>query len=296
MLKQRVLTALVLLPLVIALLLLAPLKLFAAAILVVIYLLSLEWAKLLKFRSAWQASAFAIAVSVVNLSLWWWGGDYRFWPSVSWPSQMVWDLPIIALAVALVGLVVAMVIVFTFSVMPKWWSGRLVKGLLAFALLPGFFVALVSIRAVGSVSVANSDLYHGGQLVLLMFAMIWAADTGAYLTGKAVGKTKLAAVVSPNKTWEGALGGVLLSLGVAWLGALWMHFEVENPLLYSLVAIFLAFVSIVGDLFESALKRVSNIKDSGNLLPGHGGVLDRLDSSIVVAPLFFLIFSYQGWL
>ena len=113
-------------------------------------------------------------------------------------------------------------------------------------------------------------------------------------TGKLFGKHKLTSV-SPNKTWEGAIGGLLLSTLIGWAGIGVLNLKVDNLALYLSVVFLLAVISVFGDLFESALKRVAKIKDSGNLLPGHGGLLDRLDSTITVAPMFLLTFSYFEW-
>lgn len=295
MLKQRVITALVLLPLVLVLFLMVPLHYFATAVVIIVYLIALEWAKLAGIRRKMLCSLYAVAVSTVNLGLWFWGGDFRFWPSLSWPNLLVWDYPMIAVGAAMAGLGISIFIVLTYSRFPKWWASLAFRGVLGFTLLPAFFVSLVSIRSVGYASLSESDFYYGGQLLLMMFCMIWAADTGAYLAGKMFGKRKLAPVVSPNKTWEGAVGGLLLSVTVAWLGVYFLRLDIQQPVLYTLVALILATISVLGDLFESALKRAANIKDSGNLLPGHGGMFDRLDSSIAVAPGFFLTFSYFGW-
>ncbi|MEQ9104056.1 MAG: phosphatidate cytidylyltransferase [Rhodothermales bacterium] len=135
------------------------------------------------------------------------------------------------------------------------------------------------------------DIRAGGSfaLVLLLFGMIWACDTAAYYTGRSLGRHKLAPTISPNKTWEGAVGGVLGALLVAFLVR---HFWL--PGLTPVDAMGLALIAGVfgqaGDLLESALKRSAGVKDSGTLLPGHGGMLDRFDSIIVAMPL------YAAWL
>ena len=291
MLKQRIITALVLLPLVLGLLLATRLNFFAASIAVIVYLVALEWGKLAGFKSNISHSIYALAVTSVNLSIWYTSGDFIMWPSPSWPFELVWDNPMIILGLAIAAVISSVLIVLFYSSLPKWWANVPTISLLGLILLPTFFVSLISIRSVAYLS----DFYHGGLLVLFMFCLIWAADTGAYITGKAIGKNKLAPVVSPNKTWEGAIGGFCLSVAIAWTGAYLLELDIDNWTVYSMVAVFLAVMSVIGDLFESALKRVSNIKDSGNLLPGHGGLLDRLDSTIIVAPLFYLSFSYFGW-
>jgi phosphatidate cytidylyltransferase len=138
----------------------------------------------------------------------------------------------------------------------------------------------------------------GVPFVLSLLLVVWLADIGAYFAGKAFGRHKLAPAISPGKTWEGAIGGWLAVLVVATVAILVHAFE---PTLYSallerlgairtLVALtILVAFSVVGDLFESMLKRQAGVKDSSGLLPGHGGVLDRIDALLPVLPLAMLL-------
>ncbi len=127
---------------------------------------------------------------------------------------------------------------------------------------------------------------HGWLLVAL--AIVWAADSGAYFAGRAFGKRKLAPRISPNKTLEGLAGGLLAAIAVALAGAALMGTEGSMLPLVALVALLAVLFSVVGDLFESLLKRHVGAKDSGNLIPGHGGLLDRLDSVLAALPVFAL--------
>jgi phosphatidate cytidylyltransferase len=128
--------------------------------------------------------------------------------------------------------------------------------------------------------------------VLFTLALVWAADTGAFFAGRWLGRVPLAPRVSPKKTWEGVLGGVLLSGIVAWVCAIWLFKMEVVPFVVTCVAV--AAISIVGDLTESMLKRAAGLKDSGSLFPGHGGMLDRIDSVTAAAPaLVFSLFSMQ---
>lgn len=292
MLKQRVTTAVTLLPVVLLLFFMVELDLFALAIASVVFMLGVEWARLAGFKEQQSQFAFAVSVSLLNLLIWWLQPNLKMWPSPSWPMALVWDSPMVAIVIGVVANCIAAFIVFTYSNNKPWWANKLVRGVLGLLLLPALFVSLVSIRKVAYIE----DSLRGGLLVLFMFCLIWSADTGAYFAGKAFGKTKLAPIVSPNKTWEGVIGGLCLSLAIAWTGVFLLKIEVSNGWVFSSVVILLAAVSVIGDLFESAMKRISNIKDSGNILPGHGGLFDRLDSTIAVAPLFFISFSYFGWL
>ena len=127
---------------------------------------------------------------------------------------------------------------------------------------------------------------YGGWTLLFMFTLVWVVDIGAYFCGRRFGRRKLAPVISPGKTWEGVFGGLAATL--AWMLLVYALVDGLQPGLAAYLAIGLATVSvsIVGDLFESVLKREAGVKDSGALLPGHGGVLDRIDSVIAAAPVF----------
>ncbi len=133
-------------------------------------------------------------------------------------------------------------------------------------------------------------LDDGAWLLMSVFIMVWICDSGAYFSGRAFGRHKMAPHLSPKKTVEGAVGGVLLTVVAA------LVIEQFLPLATSLlhtcvIGLLVAFGAIVGDLFESYLKRSFGVKDSGNILPGHGGFADRFDSFIMVAPLCFYYFS-----
>ena len=127
---------------------------------------------------------------------------------------------------------------------------------------------------------------YGGGLLLYLFSLVWIADIGAYFSGRKFGKHKLAPAISPGKTWEGVIGGLLANLvwivGVYQLSSGW-DLGFAQFLIISLAT---SLISVVGDLFESILKREAGVKDSGKLLPGHGGVMDRIDSVIAAAPVF----------
>jgi phosphatidate cytidylyltransferase len=150
-----------------------------------------------------------------------------------------------------------------------WWSAALAG---IFALVPAW-LALMRLRL---------DMPDGAQWMLFVFILIWVADMGAFFFGGRYGRLRLAPTVSPRKTWEGVLGGTLLSSVVAVFGSFW--FAVPLSFFLPLCLTGVAF-SIVGDLTESLLKRFAGIKDSGNVFPGHGGVMDRIDSVTGAAPV-----------
>ena len=142
-------------------------------------------------------------------------------------------------------------------------------------------------------SVPAARQRQNSELVLLLRLLIWSAESGAFFVGRRVGKHKLSPRVSPRKTIEGAIGGIIAALGVMllYVFVLTEGATSKQYLIYAFLALLVAIASIVGDLFESLFKRISNIKDSGNLLPGHGGIFDRIDSLTAAAPIFYLAYE-----
>jgi phosphatidate cytidylyltransferase len=131
-------------------------------------------------------------------------------------------------------------------------------------------------------------LENGVQVLFMILFMIWATDSGAYFVGKSMGKRKLWPVISPNKTIEGAVGGIFFSILVAIISYA-VQF-VDMPLMNVLfISVLVGIFGQIGDLAESAFKRIYDVKDSGSLLPGHGGILDRLDSALFVFPLLHVL-------
>ena len=158
------------------------------------------------------------------------------------------------------------------------------------ALLAGQLVLVPTGIAIDTL-LAGRVLASGVALLLCMMLVVWAADIGAYFVGRRFGRLKLAPAVSPNKTWEGVIGGTLFAVAVGVAEARWLGVPMAPYLGLVLVVVC---ASIVGDLTESMFKRVAGLKDSGALLPGHGGVLDRIDSITAAAPFFALGLSWFG--
>ena len=171
-------------------------------------------------------------------------------------------------------------VVFWLGVLPFWlwrrwpFPGRLAGLLTGFVVLFPVLLALVQLRQLGPLT-----------LVCTM-AIVWAADVAAYFAGRAFGKSKLAPSISPGKTWAGAWGAVVGVLAYGFIASAWLPEALQKSLLlFAMSLVGLTILSIVGDLFESLLKRQANIKDSSNILPGHGGILDRIDSLTSTLPI-----------
>jgi len=157
------------------------------------------------------------------------------------------------------------------------------------------FVSLVGWILLG---VLVSILYEwqateiGVKLIFCVLFIVWSADIGAYLAGRKWGKNKMIPQVSPGKSWEGLLGGLSLALMVAYLES--FYFEDLALISWLIVSLITAIASVFGDLWMSALKRQVNLKDTGHLIPGHGGLLDRLDSLLAAVPVFYLGLKLLG--
>ncbi|MDJ0908993.1 MAG: phosphatidate cytidylyltransferase [Woeseiaceae bacterium] len=173
-----------------------------------------------------------------------------------------------------------------------WWLLALIWTFVFPTPIPVFLRWLCGALVLVPMYAALVLLYHADPL-LLAFALllVWAADIGAYFAGKRFGKVKLAPAISPGKTWEGVIGGLLL---VVLLSVVWsLGFE-TNLMVLVPFCMAVAGLSIVGDLTVSMFKRTSGVKDSGKLFPGHGGMLDRIDSLAAAAPLFALGLGWTG--
>ena len=263
MLMQRVLTAVLLIPPVIAAVWFLPT--FGIALLVggVFLVGAWEWTQLARLGSMNLRAAYVVLVALVLAGLF-----------MSWRDGRVQQ---VVLLLAAAWWLLALIWVMRY---PKGLDNArrplLGAGVGAMLLGPAF-LALVALHG----------RPQGPLWILFLLVLIWAADTGAYFAGRGFGKHKLAARVSPAKTWEGVAGGLLLSLLVTALaGILLFHLESLKLALFLLLCSVVVAFSVVGDLTESMFKRQAGVKDSGTLFPGHGGVLDRLDSLLAAAPLF----------
>ncbi len=268
MLKQRIITALILLPIALCGFFLLTGGAFALFIGVVVTLGAWEWARLAGFEGQGARVVFAAVVAGLLAILY---VSPALAPAV--------------LAAAVAWWALATRLVLTYPASAGQWKGsarRLLIGLLV--LLPAW-QGLVYIKA----------LPLGNWLILAVMVLVWGADIGAYFTGRAFGKRKLAPQVSPGKSWEGVYGGLAVCLLITLIVGVTEHFTARQLLGTLVGAAVIVFISVVGDLTESMFKRNAGIKDSSNLLPGHGGVLDRIDSLTAAVPVFAVLLWIAGW-
>ncbi|CEG57995.1 phosphatidate cytidylyltransferase [Legionella fallonii] len=263
MFMQRLITTLVLVPLVLLILFYAPAWLLEGVVLLILLAAGRECWQLIPLNTLPLQAGFLL---LLLLGLWVCGSLFTYWLIL---GLLVWVFNCIA--------------ILTFPKSQDYWGYPCVVAGTCFLLLPLFVQSLIHLYY----------LPKGKFLLVYLLFLIWASDIGAYVTGKRFGKHKLIPQVSPGKSWEGALGGYLLSMIVACVG--FVSFKPGSILLWFGLALLTVTISIFGDLFISILKRRCHLKDTGTLIPGHGGVLDRLDSMIAALPLFYfgLTFIYR---
>jgi phosphatidate cytidylyltransferase len=261
MLRTRILTAAVLACLLLAGLFLLPPPWTVLAFGAVFTVGAWEWAGFGALRGSAARLAYAAGVAVLLAAAWQW---------TAVPEHLL-----LLLGAACGWWAIALL----------WLSLAPARHHPALALACGLPVLLPAFIALARLQFATRGFVRGPQIVLWLVLLVIAADIGAYFAGRSLGRRKLAPRVSPGKTIEGALGGLLLVALVAWGGA--VHFGLP-PLAGVIFGCIVGIFSIVGDLTESMFKRAAGLKDSGVLLPGHGGLLDRIDSVTAAAPLYAL--------
>ena len=267
MLLPRVLTALVLLPLLLGAIFGLTTPQLYLAFSVIGVMAAWEWCGFMGIASALPRIAFAAAMALALAAVW----------LLTAGATDAW----VPALVSLLWWCLALILVLRFPAsFPKgpWLVWRMAP--LGLVLIAATIITIAALHRQG----------NGPWRLMFMLFIVFAADVGAYLVGRNYGKRKLAPAVSPGKSIEGALGG--LALVALWAAAAGPYvFQIDTLMQWALliaVSVFTAAVSVIGDLTESLFKRLRGLKDSGTLLPGHGGVLDRIDSILAAAPVFYL--------
>lgn len=256
-LQTRFLTAVFLIPLALCLLFFAPLPLVWGVSLLLLLGCGWEWGTLIPLQ---HMSIKVIFILVLFISTF---ISTLFFPVYQFVGLLLWSLIILC--------------ILSFPRSQSYWGNH------SLVMLSGLLVLPLCWNSAVQVFMQDS----GPAQLLYLLLLVWAADTGAYFVGKKWGNHKLIPSVSPGKTIEGSLGGLVTALGVSALG--YGYFQSHAGLAWFIQALVTVFFAMVGDLFISMLKRRVKCKDTGSLLPGHGGMLDRLDSFIAAAPVFYLL-------
>ncbi|SFR50677.1 phosphatidate cytidylyltransferase [Marinobacter daqiaonensis] len=274
MLKTRILTALVLAPIaIIGIFFLPPLG-FAIFTGVAITLGAWEWANMAGFSSTRSRFAYAALVAAI--------------------LAVVFQLPTLNLLwLGVVWWIAAPLLVRGYPRGTSVWGGNPARAAMGLLVLVPAWVGLNHLR--------NGGLQFGAFenpliAILYVFLLVWVADIGAYFVGRQFGKAKLAPRVSPGKSWAGVWGGLGAVALFALAASAMAGAGLSDTALLVVVSVVVAAVSVVGDLMESMLKRFRGIKDSSQLLPGHGGIMDRIDSLTAAIPVFALLITLIGWL
>lgn len=257
---QRLLTTIVLVPLLLWLIYYGPLWALACVFFFMLVVGAWEWGALVPFKSKYAKLALVVATF---FCIWLCYLSFNYWLIA---SLVIWGLLLFAIVM--------------YPLSQKYWGQGFVVVFLCITLLPAFAVSL------GKIYLGT----NGKNLGVFLLFLVWFADTGAYIFGKLWGKHKLIPKVSPGKTIEGSFGGLLFSFALGVGG--FYFFMPKYGIAWFLIILVTIIISIFGDLFISMLKRRCNIKDTGCILPGHGGVLDRVDSLISATPLFY----FTTWL
>lgn len=288
MLKHRIITALILAPAVIAAIFYLPLAYFAGFLLLVMGISAWEWGPLMGFSNKRRRLAFVLITTFLISSLWYYFPLKQLWLNITELQQPI--IYILWLSVA--WWVLSAALTFLYPRYSTFWSShRSVRGVFGWLTLVPTWLAFIVIRS----SEYQTDTSHGAQLLMFLFLMVWSADIGAYFVGKAIGKNKLLPNVSPGKTREGFIGGVTFACLLITIAGFSMQWSIHQFALVLPITILITTVSVLGDLNESMFKRQAGIKDSGSILPGHGGMLDRIDSLTATAPIYALCYALIGW-
>lgn len=274
MLKIRIITALILAPIAIGGIFFLPPLGFAVFTGVAVAIGAWEWANMAGLTHQVARVAYGVFVALVLYALIQTQALPVLWLALVWWLACFW-------------------LVSRYPRNTELWQAVPLRALMGLLVLVPAWVGLNHMRTgpflFGEVS--NNHL-----MILYVFCVVWVADIGAYFAGRAFGKAKLAPHVSPGKSWAGVWGGLVAVAALAVIVSQLAGATMQNTVLLLIVSLITGAVSVLGDLLESMMKRFRGIKDSSQLLPGHGGIMDRIDSLTAAIPVFALLVTQLGWL
>lgn len=282
MLKQRVITAIIIATVFISALLFLSAYSFSLMMAVVVIYAAWEWSDLSSISN--KAIRLAYVLSVVALLVLS-GYALGLTIPISRPSSLNVDTSKSLMAWLAPWWAIALLWVQGYPSSAVIWGSCWIRGILGYlVLVPAWLALVILIHAT-----------QGGWLIFMVVLIVALADIGAYFSGRKFGKHKLAPNVSPKKTWEGLFGGVVTNILLVIVVGVFLKLASNQWLMLLGVVMITVLASVLGDLLESMIKRHRGIKDSGNILPGHGGILDRLDSLTAALPVFTLVFIYSNF-
>lgn len=271
MLKARLISAAILVPLVVFGVLRLETQYFAIILAVILCAASWEWSRLVSLESVTLRVPYTAAVGLLLWLLWQVTPERILFPLLAvactwWLFALFWLTRPQLCSMRSAGCTVLKLCAGLLVMLPPW-------------------AGLVALHRHGE---------QGPELTLVLLVMVWLADSGAYFAGRRFGRHKLAPVISPGKTREGVYGGLLVSLLFAAAAGWWLSHSAPWTAAFCMVALLAILFSVAGDLLESLMKRQSGCKDSGSIIPGHGGVFDRIDSLVAAVPVFLGGFLWLG--
>lgn len=270
MLKNRIITASILIPLVIAVIFLLDTIWFSMFFAVFVAIGAWEWAGLCKLNGQ-SKTLYSLFIVCILFGVVWFDND------------VLYDRIILS---GVIYWAIAVILVISYQK-----QRHLLTNSSSILMLIGM---LLLIPMWSGLTLLKSFSENGASLIMYLMLLIWGADTAAYFAGKKWGKRKLASRVSPGKTWEGTLAGIGSSVVIAACYIIVSNINLDDSLLFIALSVVTVIGSVFGDLMESLVKREAGQKDSGSILPGHGGVMDRIDSLTAASPIFVFGVIYLG--
>jgi phosphatidate cytidylyltransferase len=283
LLKQRIITALILAPAAISAIFYLPINYFAILLMAIIGIGSWEWARFMGLVDTVQRLGYAVVTSAIIAALWFLLPVDETWLVITGVQHEITSI----LWLSVLWWLFAAFLMFLYPKSSSFWANnKFIIAIFGWLTLVPTWLAFMVLRTNNHLL----DEFQGAQLLMYLFMLVWSADVGAYFVGKSLGKRKLMPNVSPGKTIEGFLGGVVCASILTVIVGFALQWSSDKFMTALMVTLLITSISVLGDLTESMFKRQAGVKDSGTILPGHGGILDRIDSLTATAPVFALCY------